>query len=72
MGVCVAGLRTAMNMLNSWSKATIRTWWSESHVSLCVSKTSMSIRAVLPWCKWPTTATLRTNSGKAVMLSKNL
>ncbi len=48
------------------------TFLSESHTILCVSNTSMSINAVFPWCKWPTTATFRTMSGKAVIFNKNL
>lgn len=48
------------------------TWLSESQTILCVSNTSMSISAVFPWCKWPTTATFRTNSGNAVMFSRKL
>lgn len=39
---------------------------------LCVSCTSMSIRLVLPWCKCPTIATLRTISGLAASPSMNL
>lgn len=33
--------------------------------------TSMSMTVVLPWCRWPTTATLRTSSGLAMSVARN-
>lgn len=45
---------------------------SASQTNLCVSKTNISINAVFPWCKCPTTATFRIISGNPVMFNRKL
>jgi len=72
MSVSISKLRI-QNLVRVGSKINVQnTGLSESQTSLCVSKISISISAVFPWCRWPTTATLRIISGNAVMFNKNL
>ena len=72
MRVCVACLYGTKNYGKVKLRVYIRTGLSASHMSLWVSKTSMSISAVFPWCKWPTIATFRIISGNAVIFSRKL
>mmetsp|Transcript_29339 Transcript_29339/g.94623 ORF Transcript_29339/g.94623 Transcript_29339/m.94623 type:complete len:206 (-) Transcript_29339:267-884(-) len=45
-------------------------WWPRRAGSnWCVSATRLSTRHVLPWCRWPRTAMLRTRCGWCIRLS---